>query len=172
VLRLGNVKNDEIRFDSNPVFIDEDYASETMDYCLKSGDILITMTGTRAKRDYCFTVLINDEHLNRRNLYLNQRVGCLRFNVALNLNFINHCLKTDSLLDVIFSQATGTANQANIGKGAILNALLPLPPFTEQNAIVQKVNQLMSLCDQLEQHIESSQRHASQLMESLVRGVV
>ena len=41
-----------------------------------------------------------------------------------------------------------------------------------KKAIVEKVNQLMSLCDQLEQHITDSQHHAEDLMKSLVREVV
>ena len=35
-----------------------------------------------------------------------------------------------------------------------------------------KGNQLMSLCDQLEQHIQDSQHHAEDLMKSLVREIV
>ena len=49
---------------------------------------------------------------------------------------------------------------------------VPWPSLYEQNVILAKVNQLIALCDQMEQQIQSSQRHSGQLMESLVRGGV
>jgi type I restriction enzyme S subunit len=61
--------------------------------------------------------------------------------------------------------------QPNLNVGKIKNTLIPVPSMLEQKAIVEKVNQLMSLCDQLEQHITSSQHLAEDLMKSLVREV-
>ncbi len=171
VLRLGNVKNDLIRFHSNAVFITEDYAKESYAYKLKPDDILITMTGTRAKRDYCFTTRLTDEHFLDKELYLNQRVGCFRFNKNCSIEYINQLLKVPLILDPIFDKATGTANQANIGKGAIVEALIPLPPLKEQKAIVEKVNALMGLCDELEKEIEHSTTQVEQLMQSCLKEV-
>lgn len=171
VLRLGNVKNDYLRFESKPVFIDKNYAEETSDYCLRVNDILITMTGTRAKRDYCFTALIEQHHLSERLLFLNQRVGCLRFNSNCSSKYINQALKSNVILDSIFNKATGTANQANVGKYAILEAAIPLPPYEEQKAIVAKVKRLMALCDELEAQVSQSKQQAEDLMQAVVREV-
>jgi type I restriction enzyme S subunit len=171
VLRLGNVKNNLIRFESNPVFVDDNYAKESIGYRLKKGDILITMTGTRAKKDYCFTTLLNETHFESRNLFLNQRVGCLRFSNNTSLGYVDLALKEPHLLTPIFDKATGTANQANIGKGAIIENLFPLPPFNEQKAIVEKVNALMALCDQLEQEIQNSKATQEDWMKSSLREV-
>ena len=151
VIRLGNVKNDRLALERNPVFIDDAYASKTKEYKLAKGDLLITMTGTREKKDYCFTVLLDNPIIDNRNLFLNQRVGCLRFNEHTNLNYLSITLKADEVLDQLFSKATGTANQANIGKGAILEALMPVPSLAEQQAIVEVVEQLMRQIEELEQ---------------------
>jgi type I restriction enzyme S subunit len=49
--------------------------------------------------------------------------------------------------------------------------MLPLPPFEEQKAIVQKVNSLMGLCDRLEQEVQQIQEHIEMLMQSCLREV-
>jgi type I restriction enzyme, S subunit len=48
---------------------------------------------------------------------------------------------------------------------------VPLPPLEEQKAIVEKVNSLMSLCDELELQIDNSQTEIEQLMQSCLKEV-
>ncbi|PSW58040.1 restriction endonuclease subunit S [Photobacterium leiognathi] len=50
---------------------------------------------------------------------------------------------------------TGTG-QPKINKTEYKNCQLPLPSLQEQNQVVAKINQLMALCDQLEQQTEAS----------------
>jgi len=169
VLRLGNIRPYIVRIDENPVFVDEDVASEASNAKLKSGDLLITMTGTRGKRDYCYSVLLKNEHFQDRDLYLNQRVGCIRFNRNISLDYYDYCLKSDDLLYQIFSTATGAANQANIGSNALRSWIVPLPPLSEQIIIVAKVEKLLALCDQLEAQITQNQSHAEQLMQAVLK---
>ena len=47
---------------------------------------------------------------------------------------------------------TGTAGQQRVPREYFEGAELPLPPQPEQRRIVAKVDQLMALCDELEQH--------------------
>ena len=150
VLRLGNIRPSFLRVEANPVFINDNLANSTLNFKLSINDILITMTGTRGKKDYCYTVLIEEKDLKDRNLFLNQRVGCFRFNQNIYASFFNLALKNDILLDSIYKTATGSANQANIGSTALNNWIVPLPPLNEQKRIVEKINQLMALCDELE----------------------
>ena len=151
VLRLGNVKNDKLLLESSPVFIDDKLAQESKSFEVLPGDILITMTGTRAKKDYCFTTLIDDTHCSERRLFLNQRVGSFRFNEFINKEFIIKAMKLHTLLQPVFDSATGTANQANIGKEALMNLLLPLPSLAEQQVIVVRTEELMCKIAELEQ---------------------
>ena len=58
MLRIGNVRPYCILFDVKPVFIDRETAYEAESVKLKDGDLLITMTGTQKKRDYCYTALL------------------------------------------------------------------------------------------------------------------
>ena len=85
VLRLGNVKNGYLQLSAKPVYINAELAEKTNAFKCIPNDILVTMTGTRLKRDYFFTTLITE---NDKNLYLNQRVGCLRPTKILCANFL------------------------------------------------------------------------------------
>ncbi|MGE6619088.1 restriction endonuclease subunit S [Bacillus mycoides] len=170
IIRLGNVKNNSLLLESNCVFISDELALENQKYKLELDDILVTMTGTRGKRDYFYTLLIGKKHLENRNLFLNQRVGCLKVNSRILPSLVNLFLKADLLLNEIFKTETGTANQGNIGVNAIRNLIFPLPPLSEQKRIVEKVEQLMILCDELEANIEKSKHESEQLMKAVLQG--
>lgn len=169
VIRLGNVKNDFLNFNANPVFISDDYSTEAARAELFPNDLLVTMTGTRAKRDYLYTLLLEEEHFKNLKLFLNQRVGCLRLFSNLNLNYILNLLKVEKILEPIFKSATGAANQANIGVAAIMGAIIPLPPLEIQNRIVQKLDDLMAYCDNLEQSVKESLETNEMLLQQVLR---
>ncbi len=169
VVRLGNIRPYRVRLDVKPVFIDKKTAIEGAKAKLKLGDLLITMTGTRGKRDYCYTALLKESHFQGNELYLNQRVGCFRFNQQIFIEYYDYCLKAELLLNQIFSTATGAANQANIGANTLKSWVIPLPPLPEQKAIVAKVEKLLALCDELETQITQNQTHAKQLMQAVLR---
>jgi type I restriction enzyme S subunit len=44
-----------------------------------------------------------------------------------------------------------------------------LPPTEEQKRIVDKVDQLMALCNELEAKLDQAQQHSEKLMEATVR---
>jgi type I restriction enzyme S subunit len=169
VIRLGNVKFNRLVLETGPVFIDGNYANEVEKALLKNGDVLITMTGTRAKRDYLFSLCITENDLTKKNLYLNQRVGCFRFPSLINNDFINIALKEIKLLEPIFESSTGAANQANIGITALKEMIIPLPPIHEQEQIVTKLEELMGFCDGLEQSIKQSQGYNEMLLQQVLR---
>jgi len=44
-----------------------------------------------------------------------------------------------------------------------------IPPFNEQKLIVAKVDQLMQLCDELEEKLKQSQKAAERLMKAVLQ---
>lgn len=62
---------------------------------------------------------------------------------------------------------TGTG-QPKINKTEYKNCKLPLPPLEEQHRIVAKVDELMALCDQLEQRSESQLAAHQTLVETML----
>lgn len=165
---MGNVKDDRLLINIKEAYVPQLIGEDAISYSLNKDDILTTLTGTKNKRDYCFTCLVKDEHIEEKTLLLNQRVGCIRAVDKSTPELINKFLKADTLLDQLFATETGTANQGNISSTAFKNLVFPLPPFNEQQAIVEKVNSLMTLCDQLEDAITLKEEQATLLMKSCV----
>lgn len=168
VIRLGNVKPNQLVLETSPVFIDDEYALEVEKYILKENDILITMTGTKAKRDYLFSLCLNSDDLKTKNIFLNQRVGCFRFAEFIYPDFINSALKDLSILSPVFDSSTGAANQANIGMAALKDILIPLPPLPEQKRIVAEIEKQFAKTKQLKEHIIANQQATEQLLKALL----
>ena len=140
VLRLGNVKNDEIKLSTKPVFISKELAQKTADFQCKTNDILLTMTGTRLKRDYFYTVGVSEKDTN---YFINQRVGCLRCYLPDLYRWLLWTLKSECVLSQVFQYETGTANQGNLGAENIMKTFIPLPPINEQERICNMIDQLL-----------------------------
>jgi type I restriction enzyme S subunit len=70
-------------------------------------------------------------------------------------------------------EASGTSDSMrNISRIQILNLPVPVPPFQEQKRIFVKINQFMSLCDELEAKLTQSISDRGKLMEAAVRQVL
>lgn len=160
VLRLGNVKNGHLLLSKSPVYISEQLATKTKAFRCEVNDILITMTGTRLKRDYFYSCLIQEKD---NNLFVNQRVGCLRPFDSFFSSYLSYCLKSKDVLDFVFQFETGTANQGNLGSTNILKTPIPIPPLAEQCRIVAKIEELMPLVERY----GKAQQALDQLNESL-----
>ena len=169
VLRLGNVKNDNILLNVNPVFIDDKLALDTEKFRCKENDILITMTGTRKKRDYFFSVLVNSSH---QNLYINQRVGCLRSIEENIAKWLVIALKTEVILTDVFQYETGTANQGNLGAENILKTKIPLPPLAEQHRIVAKIEELLPKVEEYGKAQDALNKLNAELPERLKKSIL
>lgn len=150
VIRLGNVKNNNLLLEDKQVFIPDAVAFDSESYRIRENDILVTMTGTRRKRDYFFTLLVSKDDLLQRNLYLNQRVGCFRGFRGIYPKYLLVVLQSENIKDVIFTKETGTANQGNLGSDDMKQFVyIPLPPFDEQKRIVAKLEEILPLIEKL-----------------------
>ena len=47
--------------------------------------------------------------------------------------------------------------------------IIPLPPLAEQKRIVEKVDELLALCDRLEEEIEKAEAKRGEILEGMVR---
>lgn len=175
VIRLGNVKNNYFILDEKQVFIDDDYAQESEKCRILENDILFTMTGTKGKKDYFFTLIVKKEHLQNRKLFINQRVGCLRsLNEKVYMPYYNYLLKYEPLTDYVFLFETGTANQGNLGIESISTLKLLLPPLEEQKSIVEhldtKCKEIDDLIIKKEVFIDEMEAYKKSLIYEYVTG--
>lgn len=72
-------------------------------------------------------------------------------------------------IDKIVNSITHGMNMPRLGTKNALELLIPLPPINEQKRIVEKVDQLMALCDELEKNIEQSKKDSELLMQSVLQ---
>jgi type I restriction enzyme S subunit len=73
-----------------------------------------------------------------------------------------------SLYSKINNSKSG-ASFPNINTEFLYNLLLPLPSQAEQNRIVQKLNELMQYCNELEASIKESQEQNEKLLQQVLR---
>ena len=71
------------------------------------------------------------------------------------------------------SLVSGTTNQVELNLSAVVQLVVPVPPLAEQHRIVAKVDELMAMCDQLEQQqthsIAAHQALAETMLGTLTR---
>ena len=58
--------------------------------------------------------------------------------------------------------------RANLSMGNIARFPIPLPPLSEQKRIVAKVDELMQMCDRLEESLRQSQQWVEALAASAI----
>ena len=87
---------------------------------------------------------------------LAQRVINLHPHADIHGRFVMYALQSPQLQDLIRQKATGTTAQG-IKAARLKTVPLPVPPADEQRRIVVKVDELMALCDDLEE--KQSRRH-------------
>lgn len=105
-----------------------------------------------AKITPCFQ---NRKSVIFRNLKNGYGAGTTELSVVRIVNdlvsreFLLWFFKSSYFIENGMKSFTGTAGQQRIHKDYIANCLLPLPPLAEQKRIVEKLEQLLPLCDHL-----------------------
>ena len=162
VIKIGNVRPGIIRLQEKPAFVNSVEGYEK--YQLQDGDVVITLTGTRKKRDYGFTAIIN-----HTNLLLNQRVAAIRFQDNYLPKFFMYYSWTRAFQDSFFADETGNVGQGNVGMKAITDTLVPYCSLDEQHTIVVAIESRLSVCDKLEQIVDENLAKATVLRQSILK---
>ncbi|MBY7780626.1 restriction endonuclease subunit S [Vibrio fluvialis] len=98
---------------------------------------------------------------------LAQRAICLQFHLSDISNYLRLFLMSPSFQNLLSEKATGTTAKGI--KASVLKELVVyIPPIEEQHRIVAKVDELMALCDQLEQQTETSIEAHQMLVTTLL----
>lgn len=84
--------------------------------------------------------------------------------------YLYYILRSPFYIEYVESFMKGVAYPA-INDKNLLSSPIPVPTIMEQQVIVEKVNSLMSLCDELEQKVDYSQTQIEQLMQSCLKEV-
>jgi type I restriction enzyme S subunit len=157
VIRIGNV----LDVQKNQVFIKESLSYNA--HLLNKNDIIISMTGTRNKKDYLFVRIIKDE-----SSYLNQRVGKISVNSITHHSYIYYYLKSDMFRSKVFEYETGAVNQGNISGKAIMNMLIPKVDFEKQIEIGCICSDLSEKAEQTQSKLVEQLTYLKQLKSSIL----
>lgn len=81
-------------------------------------------------------------------------------------------IKTPLFLETGKRHMTGSAGQKRVPKDFFATYPMPLPPAQEQSLIVDKVDSLMSLCDQMKEVLNLASKTQVDLSEAIVAGAL
>nr|WP_295712139.1 restriction endonuclease subunit S [uncultured Halomonas sp.] len=165
VVKLGNIRDGHIALENSPAYVDDELAYEFSRYAPSPGDILISMTGTRFKRDYGFGCMVKEE----KNLLINQRVGrVIPHRSKVSAEFLFLFIRSDVFRDQFFVGETGGVNQGNVGSKHILSILVEVPSIDVQKKIVHQVDQLFTHAERIEQQVNSALARVNNLTQSIL----
>lgn len=166
VVKIGNVKERHFDFSRDLTKTLEADDSILEKYLLRCGDCLITLTGSRGKRDYGFVAMVG----NQNNYLLNQRVAALRFDQSVALpEFFQYYLASPSYRDMFFGYETGNVGQGNVGIKALLDPYVILPDIDTQKRIIEDVEDRLSVCDSIEQTVDTALQQAEAMRQSILK---
>jgi type I restriction enzyme, S subunit len=131
-------------------------------YKLRKDDILISHINS----DYHVgkTALFTSEGV----LYHGTNLIMLRLLQGISALYIDLYLNKIRLSGYFLSIAQHAIGQSSINQSKIIEIKVPIPPLAEQHRIVAKVDELMALCDTLEQQQEDSIQAHETLVETLL----
>ncbi len=83
--------------------------------------------------------------------------------------FLLFLVKTENFIKLGVSSYTGTAGQQRVRAEKFQNLVVGLPPLSEQLRIVEKVHQIIKLCDELEGKVKENQKNSELLIEAVLK---
>ncbi|HIF5828107.1 TPA: restriction endonuclease subunit S [Vibrio parahaemolyticus] len=136
-------------FKRGEYYVDEDKFQELKSFEVKPNDLIISCSGTVGKvaiAPHNMEPGIINQALLKISLNNNSLI-----NEYFKILFSAYYMKTETLSDL-----QGTAQKNMVSVETLKSVPFPYPPINEQHRIVAKVDELMALCDQLEQQTEDS----------------
>lgn len=137
--------------------------SELDEFRLCKGDVMICEGGEPGR------AAVWDER--EPNIYFQKAIHRVRFPDGVDPKYFVNVLRSAADGRRLMASFTGVAIKHLTGKG-LASFLVPLPPLVEQERIVAKVDELMALCDELEEAQKTRERRRDRLATASQRRLV
>ena len=144
------------------LYIDSSFIRRDDQY-LQAGDIVMSMANSRelvGKVSYADSIPVE-------RATFGGFLGVIR-PYRLSASYLMCVLRAPQARASLIDSASQTTNIANISLEKLNPLVVALPPLAEQRRIVAKVDELMALCDQLEQQTDASLSAHQTLVETLL----
>ncbi len=162
-LRSQNVYNEGLRL-QEVAFITEETHQKMSGTHVHPQDLLLNITGASIGR--CALVPDDFDTAN-----VSQHVSIIRLVYKSLRKYIHSLIISRQFQQTIMNVQVGVSREG-LSMTKLKYFLIPLPPLSEQQAIVSTVNRLMALCDSLEQEVASGTARAELWMKGAVREVM
>lgn len=142
VIRISNIKENNVDLDDCIKTLEENIDEK---YIVHQGDLLIAMSGATTGK--------NGVYMSANIAYLNQRVGNIKVkNKELLIEkFRNFYIA--NMQNEILNTAYGGA-QPNISSQKMSVMIFPLPPLSEQQRIVERIEELFAKLDEAKERLQ------------------
>ncbi|WP_394134370.1 restriction endonuclease subunit S [Aliivibrio fischeri] len=158
-LRSQNIRNEGIKLD-DIAYIPVEVHQKMDKTKVMPNDVLLNITGASLGRSTIFP-----ESLCEANV--SQHVTIIRLVERKMSLFVHLGILSPMVQRLVWGRQVGMAIEG-LSKKVLEMFEFPVPPLLEQHRIVAKVDELMSLCDQLEQQTETSIEAHQTLVEVLL----
>ena len=159
-VKVESIKNGSLLSEKITSFISNETHGFLARSQLAAGDILFSIAGSIG------TCAVVTKQVLPANT--NQALAIIRGTQAAFLSeFLLKSLQSSVAQSVVQKARGGAMN--NISLNDIRNFVVPLPPIAEQHRIVAKVDELMSLCDQLEASLVAGEDTRSRLLNAMLQ---
>jgi type I restriction enzyme, S subunit len=167
VLKMGDIQDGKVILGSHQVVSPK--IDDLPNLYLKKGDVLYNRTNS-AELVGKTGMFDGDDDTYTFASYL-IRIRCSIHNIR--PEYLTLCMNSPlfrkTQIEPHIKQQCG---QANVNGTLMKSMLVSIPPYHEQVLILQKIHELMTLCDQLKSRLQTSQQTQLALAESLVEGAL
>ncbi|WP_421214527.1 restriction endonuclease subunit S [Aeromonas dhakensis] len=165
--KMNNILNDG-GFDLSDVTRVNAMQGEVEKYSLKKNDLLFN---TRNSEELVGKTCVFTSDTQEIILYNNNILRAEFFDEVLPY-MIDIWMRSPAGKNELNKIKSGTTNVWAIYQGKLESLPCVIPPCAEQHRIIKKVDELISLCDQLKSRLQTSQQTQLALAESLVEGAL
>jgi type I restriction enzyme, S subunit len=158
-IRVSDMKNGTVD-DSDLHYLDESMFQKIKQYTISKDDIYMTIVGGTIGKCGLIPEKFHNMNLTENAAKINP--------ILIEKVYLWKCLDSPFCQDQIIDKT----KQVGVQKMALnrfSSSLIPIPPIAEQHRIVQKLDELMQYCNDLEASIKQSQQQNEKLLQQLLR---
>jgi type I restriction enzyme S subunit len=168
VLRMGNIdENGRLHYDDLK-YISPD-SKDLPKLYLKHGDLVFNRTNSYELVGKTAVFRGQDDTMTLASYLIRVRP----LHEWVNADYLNYYMNSPVCRDTqIEPEITAQTNQANFNSTKLRHITVPLPPIEEQNRIVERLDDLLSTFDELQDRLVEAGKTKSELVDAVLSGAV